>query len=217
MRGKLIVFEGIDGSGKSTQAELLLAYLKRHKKRTSFYKFPQHQKGFFGKTLDRFLSGEFGELNKIPPHLISLAYSFDRASVRERLYQDLNNGKIIVCDRYVASNKAHQASRLTKKKRSEFLKWLDELDYKINQLPREDWVIYLDLPTELSKELRKKANRVDDIIESKTQKKTREVYLRLSKAKNWLTINCVDKKGNLKSREEIHQEIISHLKKEKVI
>lgn len=217
MDGKLIDFEGIDGSGKSTQVDLLLTYLKKNKLKHSYYKFPQHQKTFFAKTIDRFLQGEFGKLDKVPPHLISLAYAFDRALVRDKIYADLNEGKIIVCDRYVNSNKAYQASRLPKNKRAEFLHWLDELDYKVNQNPREDLVIFMDIPVEKSLELRKSRVAMDLLEQNKPLQKTYEVYLSLfKKGKNWLRVNCVNSKGEIRSKEEIHQEIVKKLKEKKV-
>lgn len=156
MHGRIVDFEGIDGTGKSTQVKLLLSHLARIKKKHSYYKFPQYQKTFHGKTITKFLRGEFGTISDVSPYLISLAYAMDRVTVKEELFDDLNDGKIIVCDRYAPSNKAHQAAKMIEPKRADFLRWLDELDYKVNKMPREDFVILLDMPVETSFKLLKK-------------------------------------------------------------
>src|SRR3990167_10474960 len=192
MHGRILDFEGIDGTGKSTQAKLLLNYLNNTKKKHSFYKFPQYQKTFHGKTITKFLRGEFGTISDVSPYLISLAYAMDRVTVKEVLFDDLNDGKLIICDRYAPSNKAHQAAKMIEPKRAEFLNWLDELDYKVNKMPREDWVILLDMPVEVSFQLLKKIPRKKDIHESEQPylAEARKVYLKLAAAErsHWLVI-----------------------------
>lgn len=220
MHGKIIDFEGIDGTGKSTQAELLKLYLTKNKIGSSFYKFPQYQKTFHGKTITRFLRGEFGTISDVSPYLISLAYAMDRVTVKEELFDDLNDGKIILCDRYAPSNKAHQAAKMIEPKREEFLNWLDELDYKINKMPREDWVVLLDMPIDTSFQLLKKIPRKKDIHESEKPylEEAQKVYLSLAtRDKHWLVINCVDKNKNLKTKQEIHREIVNLLKEKNII
>jgi len=220
MHGLIIDFEGIDGVGKSTQVELLRTYLTNKKILSSYYKFPQYQKTFPGKTIARFLRGEFGTINEVNPYLISLAYSMDRATVREKIFADLNDGKLVICDRYAPSNKAYQAAKLTDSKRVNFLDWLDELDYKINKMPREDWVILLDMPVEVSFQLLKKIPRKKDIYESEKSylEKVRKVYLNLaSENANWLVINCVKRKNKLMSKTEIHEQILRKFKEKNII
>src|SRR3990172_6913211 len=202
MHGRIIDFEGIDGTGKSTQAKLLLNYLTKSKKRHSFYKFPQYQKTFHGKTITKFLRGEFGTISDVSPYLISLAYAMDRVTVKEDLFDDLNDGKLIICDRYAPSNKAHQAAKMIEPKRADFLRWLDELDYKVNKMPREDWVILLDMPVENSFKLLKKIPRKKDIHETEQpyMEEARKVYLNMAKGNHhWLLVNCVDSNNNLRS------------------
>lgn len=220
MHGKIIDFEGIDGTGKSTQVKLLLNYLAKNKIATSYYKFPQYQKTFHGKTITKFLRGEFGTISEVSPYLISLVYAMDRVMVKEELFDDLNEGRIIICDRYAPSNKAHQAAKMIEPKRNEFLAWLDELDYKVNKMPREDYVILLDMPVGESFKLLKKIPRKKDIHETETvyMEEARKVYLKMAgRDKNWLVINCVDEKGKLKSKNKIHEQIISVLKSKSII
>ncbi len=220
MHGKIIDFEGIDGTGKSTQVKLLMNYLTENKKKFSYYKFPQYQKTFHGKTITKFLRGEFGTISDVSPYLISLAYAMDRVTVKEELFDDLNDGKIIICDRYAPSNKAHQAAKMIEPKRDDFLNWLDELDYKVNKMPREDYVILMDMPVSESFNLLKKIPRKKDIHETEQpyMEEARKVYLKMaSKDKNWLLINCIDDKGKLKSKNKIHEEIVETLKKKAII
>ena len=221
MRGKIIDFEGIDGTGKSTQVKLLRSYLIRKKKKFSQYKFPQYQATFHGRTITKFLRGEFGAINDVSPYLISLAYAMDRVTVKEAIFDDMNDGKLVICDRYAPSNKAHQAAKLIEPKRREFLRWLDELDYKVNKMPREDYVILLDMPVKSAFQLLKSIPRKKDIHESEQPylEEARKVYLKLARSdrRHWIVINCVDSGGKLRSKGDIHQEIMSSLEKRKLI
>lgn len=220
MHGKIIDFEGIDGTGKSTQVEFLIKYLQKEKIKYSFYKFPQYQATFHGKTITRFLRGEFGTISDVSPYLISLAYAMDRVTVKETLFDDLNDGKIIVCDRYAPSNKAHQAAKMIEPKRADFLKWLDELDYKVNKMPREDYVVLLDMPVSESFKLLKKIPRKKDIHETEAayMEEARKVYLKMAKSdKHWLAINCLDKNNKLKKKEIINQEIVKTLRNKGIL
>ncbi len=220
MHGKIIDFEGIDGTGKSTQVKLLINYLKKNKKKHSFYKFPQYQATFHGKTITKFLRGEFGTISDVSPYLISLAYAMDRVSTKEKLFDDLNDGKIIICDRYAPSNKAHQAAKMIEPKRADFLNWLDELDYKVNKMPREDWVVLLDMTVESAFKLLEKIPRKKDIHETEAayMEEARKVYLKMAQGNHhWLVINCIDEKGKLKSKNQIHKEIVEILSQKHII
>lgn len=226
MRGKLIVIEGGDGSGKATQTELLKKYFTSRKIKTQSISFPQYKSTFFGKTIARVLRGEIAPLNQINPYLISMVYAMDRAEAKEKLYKWLNSGSMVVLDRYVSSNMAHQTGRLPKKERAKFLKWLEEMEYKVNNVPREDIVIYLYVPYKTSLALLKE-RRAEKHLKGKKDiaekdenylKKAEETYLFLNKRfPHWVRINCVDKKGNMRSREDIHATIIDALKRQGII
>ncbi|HEY4695105.1 MAG TPA: dTMP kinase [Candidatus Nanoarchaeia archaeon] len=212
MHGRMVVFEGIDGSGKSTQVDLLLNYLKNKRKKFSYYKFPQYEATFHGKTVAKFLRGELGSINQVNPYLISLAYALDRASVKDAIYRDLNKGKLVICDRYVSASRAHHGAKFSAAKRKEFLKWLDELEYDIDQMPVEDLTLLLDIPVNVSFNLQK--NKKKDIHEADSayMEEVREVYLNLAKRdKHWVVVNTVED-DQLRSPESIHQEILSILK-----
>lgn len=229
MKGRLVVIEGSDGSGKTTQLGLLAGYLQGQKISFKTLKFPQYKGNFFGKTIAQFLRGELGDLNKINPYLISMIYAMDRAEARDQMYQWLNSGKLIILDRYVSSNMAHQCGRLPKKQRTNFLKWIDELEYRVNNVPREDVVLYLHVPYKVSQELMMNNDRDSrtymkggkkDIVEKSQEylKKSEEVYITLAKKfPHWVLIECIDEKGNLRSREAIHEEIKSVLKEKHIL
>jgi dTMP kinase len=218
MHGRMVVFEGVDGSGKSTQVELLKNFLNSKRKKFSYYKFPQYEKTFHGRIVSRFLHGEFGKINEVSPHLISLAYAMDRATAKDDLYADLNKGKLIIADRYVASSKAHHGAKFEGAKRTEFINWIDELEYLENKMPREDLTILLDIPISVSFELQKKMAKKKDIHEgSKSYLEiVREVYLKLAKDKHWVVVSSVED-SELRSKDEIHAEIVSLLKKRRII
>src|SRR5262245_40802393 len=120
--GRLIVIEGVDGSGKRTQTELLSKALAARGVAAVTVSFP-HYDSFFGRMIGRFLNGEFGPLEAVDPHFAALLYAGDRLDAKPQLEAALAAGKTILADRYVASNLAHQGSRVTPDKRAEFLAW----------------------------------------------------------------------------------------------
>lgn len=223
-RGKLVIIDGGDGSGKATQAQLLVDYLKQKSVKVKCYDFPRYYTSFHGKTVGRFLAGEFGQLDEVSPYLASLAYALDRASAKEEMDQWLGQGGIIISNRYATSSMAHQGARLPKKKRKEFLDWIDELEYKVHKIPREDLVIYLYVPWRVGLELTQKKGERGyvkglDIAEKdlKHRQAAEAMYLDLArKRQNWVKIDCV-KNGLMRTKEEIQQEIIKVLKEKKII
>lgn len=225
-RGKLIVIDGADGSGKKTQADLLVNFLKKENFQVKYFDFPRYYSSFHGRMVGRFLNGEFGNLNKVSPYLASLAYALDRAAACEEMDEWLKSGGVIVANRYVTSNMAHQTARLPKEKRKEFLDWLDELEYRVHKMPREDIVIYLYVPWEIGFELTKKKGERGylksgklDMAEAdiKHRQEAELMYLWLSEnKKNWVKVDCAAD-GAMRPKEEIRQEILKILKEKKII
>ncbi len=210
-RGKLIAIEGIDGAGKGTQTGLLRQALASQGLPCLAMSFPRYE-SFFGKMIARFLNGEFGPLQAVDPHFAALLYAGDRLNAKPELDAALDAGRIILCDRYVASNLAHQGSRLPPEKRPAFLAWLKTLEYEIYGLPTENLVIYLRLdPPEAQRRVaQKKARhytaRQRDLLESDLPhlEQTAAVYETLAKEPNWVTIECWDaQSGALKTKEAI--------------
>lgn len=224
-KGKLIIIDGGDGSGKATQSNLLIQYLTNKGLLVKYLDFPRYYSSFHGRIVGRFLKGEFGKLEQVSPYLASLAYALDRASVKEEMDAWLAKGRMIVSNRYATSNMAHQGARVPPKKRAEFLEWLDELEYKVHKIPREDVVVYLYVPWQIGLNLTaKKGDRGyigkgQDIAEKDTKhrQEAEKMYLKLARErKNWIMINCV-KVGKILSKEEIHTLVVKALKSKNII
>ncbi len=223
-KGKLIIIDGTNGSGKATQTDLLMKYFKREKIKANYISFPRYYTSFHGRTVGRFLSGEFGKLEEVSPYLSSLAFALDRLTARDQILDWLNDGRIVVADRYVTSSLAHQGAKLLPKERRRFINWIYDMEYKQHKMPKEDILLFLYVLPEISDKLilqkakRYKKGKKKDIEEGlKYQRKVFQLYCQLAKKYlHWVMINCLDKKGKLKSRQEVHKEVITILRKRKV-
>ena len=216
-RGKFIVLEGIDGSGKRTQLDMLARAFASRNVPFAQISFPRYD-GFFGKLAARYLNGEFGSLEAVDAHFSALLYAGDRLEAKPKIESDLASGKMLLADRYVGSNLAHQGARVPREKRTEFLQWLRHLEYQVYALPAENLVIYLRVPpAEAHRLIGEKAARnytklQRDIQESNLAhlQATSEVYDHLAQQPNWLKIECYDNAANaLRAAESIHQEILA--------
>jgi dTMP kinase len=218
-RGKFIVIEGIDGSGKGTQVQMLARALAEREISFSRVSFPNYS-GFFGKLVGKFLNGEFGPLDAVDPHFSALLYANDRLEARPGLEAALAAGEALLSDRYIASNMAHQGSRVAPEKRSDFLEWLRKLEYEMYGLPREDRVIYLRVPpAEAHRLIGEKAARDYTNLRHDLQEANfahleaaSGVYDQLSAQENWTRIECFDSAaGVLRTPMEIHAEVLAIL------
>src|ERR1700689_3214756 len=216
-RGKFIVLEGIDGSGKRTQLEMLVRAFASRGVACSQISFPRYE-GFFGKMAGQYLNGDFGSLEAVDPHFSALLYAGDRFEAKPRIESDLASGQTVVADRYVGSNLAHQSARVPPEKRAAFLQWLKQLEYQVYALPAEDLVIYLPVPpAEAHRLVGEKAARDytklrHDIQESDLAhlQATSEVYDQLARQPNWLKIECyVAAVRARRAPESIHQDILA--------
>jgi dTMP kinase len=202
-RGLLIAIEGIDGSGKHTQARLLEQTLLSEGFNVYATGFPQYD-SWFGSMVGKFLNGEFGSLQDVDPHFSALLYAGDRFEAKPRIQSALNEGKIVLVDRYVASNLAHQVARASAAKRSEFLRWIEHLEYSIYGLPREDLILYLRVPpSQAQKLVAQKSERNYTRAKHDIQEKSlshlenaAEMYDMLSRSRPWATIQCYDAQNN---------------------
>jgi dTMP kinase len=197
--GKLIAVEGIDGSGKQTQVRLLARELESRGHKVLATGFPQYD-SWFGKMVGQFLNGDFGALDSVDPHFTALLYAGDRFECKQPIVAALQNGDVVLADRYVGSNLAHQTARSAPEKRAEFRAWIEHLEYGIYGLPRETLVLYLRVPPRVAQILvTKKSTRAyteaaHDILESNIchLQDAADMYDQLSRSSNWKTIECFD-------------------------
>jgi dTMP kinase len=197
--GRLIAIEGIDGSGKRTQVELLKNTLAARGQQTYVTGFPIYD-SWFGKMVGEFLNGEFGPLEEVDPRFTALLYAGDRFEAKEQITEALTAGKVVLADRYTGSNMAHQTARVSAKERADFIKWLEHLEYQIYGLPRESLVVYLRVPpAEAQKLVALKSARTytaatHDIQEGNLRhlEDAAEMYDELAKRANWISVQCFD-------------------------
>ena len=217
--GKLIVIEGTDGSGKSTQFRLLTERLAGEGREFRQLVFPQYAEPR-SALIRMYLAGEFGtNPSDVNAYAASTFFAVDRyASYKKVWGKWYEDGGLVVSDRYTTSNAVHQASKEPEEKQKEFLAWLYALEYDHLGLPRPDLVIYLDVPTDFTEQMMRRreqaTNTHADIHEQdleylatcrRTGKAAAEFY-------GWTVISCVEN-GAMRSIEDIHEEICRHVRK----
>ena len=215
--GKLIVIEGTDGSGKSTQFKLLTDRLETENVIFQKLVFPQYSEPS-SALIKMYLGGEFG-LNPtdVNAYAASSFYAVDRyASYKKVWGKWYEEGGLVVSDRYTTSNAVHQASKETGEKQKAFLKWLYDFEYVQLGLPSPDLVIYLDVPTDFTEAMMRRreadTNTHADIHEQDMQylATCRRTGRSAAEYYNWTVIQCV-KDGIMRSIEDIHEEIYRHV------
>ena len=151
MKGKIIVIEGTDGSGKATQANLLCEFLKSKGENCILQSFPNYDSPSSGP-VKMYLSGELSEnANEVSAYQSSVLFAVDRLCTMQKLKIHLDEGGIVVMDRYVQSNMTHQAGKIQDgKERDKFLDWLSDFEFGLLDLPKPDFVMFLDVPVEVS-------------------------------------------------------------------
>jgi dTMP kinase len=225
-KGKLIVIEGGDGSGKGTQAQLLLEHCRQNDLAHAYYDFPNYD-SFFGQMVGAFLRGDYGSLETVSPYIASLLFALDRREMKSQIERDLQDGKLVVMNRYITSNIAHQGSKFTdENERKQFIDWLSKLEYEIHDLPHEDLIILLDVPWSTAQVLTQQKNQrgylngaKEDIQEKNLdhRKQTEEMYhLLASQNPHWTIVRCLENKS-MRNKQEIHQEILDVLKKHHIL
>lgn len=224
-RGFFVAIEGVDGSGKTTQVRMLVDAIKRKGLLPRLIDFPRYYSSFHGEVITRLLRGEFGSMGHLDPYLVSLVYALDRLTAKKEIEDWLDSGMVVVANRYTGSNMAHQASKLVGKNKLKFIRWVDEMEYQINAIPREDITVFLDVPVNASQKLIDKKDRraylkwrsKKDIAEKDLshQRKSYRMYQKLvSYYPHWHRINCVDTKKKILSPEKINKKIMNVVERE---
>lgn len=213
-KGTLIVLEGTDGSGKSTQFEALCQRVQGAGLPFRRLVFPQYAEPS-SALIRMYLAGEFGQKpGDVNPYAASAFYAVDRYASWKKVWQtQYEAGGLVLADRYTTSNAVHQASKLPETEREAFLRWLSDFEYDRLGLPEPDIVLYLDLPTEASvqmlREREARTHTTADIHETDTAylKACHEAAQAAARLWDWKTLNCLDKAGRLRPIQDIHEEI----------
>ena len=215
--GKLIVIEGTDGSGKSTQFKLLTQRLQEENREFQKLVFPQYSEPS-SALIRMYLGGEFGNKpSDVNAFAASAFFAVDRYASYKKVWGEwYENGGLIVSDRYTTSNAVHQASKVPAEEQKALLQWLYDFEYDKLGLPAPDLVVYLDVPTDFTEAMMRRreadTNTHADIHEQdleylatcrRTGKAAAEFY-------GWKVINCVAD-GKMRSIEDIHNEIYRHV------
>lgn len=220
MKGKIVVLEGTDCSGKETQTRLLVQALKKEGIKCELMSFPTYD-----TPTGRIIGGPYlGRENmdssyfkegalQVDPKVASLYYAADRRYNLPKIKEYLEDGYIIIMDRYVESNMAHQGSRIDEEeKRLNFYKWLETLEYDLLEMPRPDLTILLHMPYKKALELKRGRNITDAYETSFLHlKNTEEAYLELAKLHNYKIIECANK-DKLRDIFDIHKEVLKIIK-----
>jgi dTMP kinase len=215
-KGKFIVIEGIDGSGKTTQFNLLVKKLKKYKIKIKTFDFPQYEKlsSYF---IREYLNGKYGSWKEVGPYRASIFYALDRFDVGMQIKKWIKKGFVIISNRYTASNLGHQGAKIQDKKtRQNFFKWLIDFEHNLLQIPKPDINIILYLKASIAQKLIEKKGRREYIGGAKKDiheadlaylKYAEKTYLELEKfyPKDFKLVECF--KNKLLTPEEIHQKV----------
>ena len=217
---KYIVIEGIDGSGKETQTNLLFKYLESQNKKVLKQSFPNY-KSQSSAPVKMYLDGELSnKANEIDAYQSSVLFATDRFCTMKKLNNEIENNSFVIFDRYVSSNMIHQGGKINNKNElDKFLNWLNDFEFNILKIPKPDKIIFLNVTPEISINLMKKRNELksgtkNDIQENDINHLVNayNTGIYIAKKFNWDIINCFDDNGNLKNVQEIQNEIQDKIK-----
>ena len=226
---KLIVIEGVDGAGKSTQIKLLTEYFTGKGFDCAYLHFPRTEVPYFGDLIGRFLRGEFGSLGDVDPYIVAMLYAGDRKDASPIITNWLREGKIVLLDRYTYSNVAYQCAKFDAPEEQNKLRdWILALEFEHFAIPMPDLNIFLDVPSDFIESKlkglrtgneRDYLNGARDIHEENLdfQRKVREMYLRISHDNEKLAVvNCNNDKGEMAAPESIFEKILKTIELKKI-
>lgn len=216
----LIVLEGLDGAGKSTQIKRLTRFFEERGRECAYLHFPRFDAPVYGELIARFLRGEFGAASEVDPYLVALIYAGDRADAAMLIRRWLDEGKVVILDRYVYSNIGYQCAKLEAgEERDRLMRWILELEYGYNRIPKPDLSLFLDVPFSFTeRKLREQREGADrdylqggqDIHEASLtlQQRVREVYLACAREDRELrVVDCSSAEGTMDSPDGIFRRI----------
>ncbi len=212
MNCPIIVLEGLDACGKSTQTELLIKNLKRKGLKVGFIRFPGYEKTVAGKRIAAYLRGEFGTFNDIDPKIVASLYAADRLEQLEEVIKLREKNDLVIFDRGVSSNLIYTPARGKDETESrELINYVEKLEYEVFGFPRESLVLFLEASPQARAKIHAAKNRLADLHEADEeylQKVNKVALQRCEEDFRWIKI-AVDRSGDLRRREELAQEILN--------
>ena len=217
----LIAIEGIDGAGKGTQAGRLVNALRETGLRVDSLQFPRYSATTFGTAIGDFLNGRFGSLNDVHPQLAAVLYAGDRFESRDLLLRMMEANDVVVLDRFVGSNLAHQSAKLDGAARTALIEWIEKVEFEVFKLPRPKLTILIDMSSQMSRELvsRKAArdytDQEADLQESDLPylERVRRCYLALAHSRlDWRTVHGLTDDGSLRTIDDVGSKILCFAK-----
>lgn len=218
----LIVIEGLDGAGKSTQVRKMRDYLGRVCPRLEYIHFPRYDAPVYGGLISKFLRGDFGEIDKVHPQLVALLFAEDRHGAAPQMRRTLESGGTVLLDRYVYSNIAYQCAKLPDAGAAEELReWILGTEYEQFDLPRPDLNIFLDVPISFVREslARQRAGNDRDYLQGGLdiheadiafQQRVRDMYLKLAESDpSFEVVDCSGRDGRMLPPDEIFSKLLS--------
>jgi len=220
----LIVLEGLDGAGKSTQINLLKNHFEQSGERVELMHFPRFDTPVFGEMIAKFLRGDFGAIESVHPMLVALIYAEDRRDAAPILREWLDAGVVVILDRYLYSNIAFQCAKVSTEEEAEYLRdWILETEFNNFSIPKPNVNLFLDVPLGFVEEKLSNSREGDDreYLQGKKdiheesllfQEKVRRFYLKEC-GKGLQRVDCSDGKGNMLSAEDNFQNILNSINK----
>lgn len=212
--GKFIVIDGTDGSGKTVQANRLIERLRAEGRTSQLQDFPRYGKpsAWF---VEKYLKGEYGSANDVGPKRASIFFALDRYDAAPQIREALDQGAVLVSNRYVSANKGHQMGKIEDPQTQvEFLGWLNDLEYGLMGIPKPDLTLLLHVPAEIGYELsHRRDGEAGDIHQKDIEhlRAAERAYLRLPQidtVENWKVVECIED-GKLLPIDAIHERIWS--------
>jgi dTMP kinase len=222
-KGKFIIIDGTDGSGKATQTDLLVKKIRQSGQSVKVFDFPQYGKKSAG-LVEEYLNGQYGSAREVGPYRGSIFYACDRYDASFKIRKYLEEGKIVISNRYVTANMGHQGGKIVNfKERKKYFDWLYNLEYGIFGIPQPDLNIILHVDAAIAQELVDNKN-VRNYIRGKKKRDLHEkdlkhlrdaekVYLEIAKTmKNFRLVSCTED-NHIMTREKISELVWKEVKK----
>jgi len=227
---KFLVIEGLDGSGKSTQVEMLRQYLEKENIACKYLHFPRTVSPVYGNLIARFLRGDLGKIDEVHPYLVALLFAGDRHDAAKTIESWKADEMLVLVDRYVYSNIAYQCAKLdSEKEQLELMQWILNTEYKYFNIPKPDINLFLKVPLDFVEARLASQRQGDDrsYLQGKGdihetdmhfQEKVRAVYeLAMNSHKDITAVDCANEFGEMATADEIFLRIKAVLIKNEIL